>query len=137
MAKFNEADLRRANARLAMCSFYPSDEAVQAAIMELLAKMCPSLEALQWLTTTMIDRVGVWKGPMELRGVLCWRYKPADGVEANSSLPGFRPEDGEALSLERHAQLKAGGVCEEAMQFITEAKTKLKVLPGGRDHHAA
>lgn len=135
--KITEADLRRANARMSMLSFYPSDSMAQGAIQELLARMCPSLEALEWLVTTMIDRVGQWKGPAELRGVLCWRYRPADGVEGNCSLPGFRPEDGEALSLERHAQLKAGGWTEEATQFLTEAAGKLKVIPGGKSHHAA
>lgn len=104
--KFNESDLRRANSRLAMLQYYPTDPMTQAAIQELLAKMCPSLEALEWLTNTMVNRVGTWKGSLELRGALCWRYRPDDGVEANCSLPGFRPEDGEQISLERHAHSK-------------------------------
>jgi len=61
MAKFTKAHLQSANARLAMLQFYPTDPMTQAAIQELLARMCPDLAALEWLVTTMIDRVGAWK----------------------------------------------------------------------------
>ncbi len=104
--QFSRADLERANLRLAMCSFYPSDPGVQGAIMALLAQICPSLEALNWLTDTMVNRIGTWKGPAELRGILCWRYRPADGIEADSSSSGFTPADGEALWLGRASEPK-------------------------------
>ncbi len=103
---FGRADLLAANARLKMLAFYPSDPEAQAAVMELLAKICPDREALEWLVDTMINKVGTWKGPTELRGVLCWRYPPADGVEADSSIRGFTPADGESLSIERHNELR-------------------------------
>lgn len=86
MDKFTEADLRIANARLKLLMFYPSDPEAQGALMELLARMCPNREALTWLVDTMINRVGVWKGPTELRGVLCCKFAPADGIEAHSSV---------------------------------------------------
>jgi hypothetical protein len=100
-SKFAKVDLVKANARLKMLSFYPSDSEAQAAVMELLAKMCPSLEALTWLVDTMTNRVGTWKGPAELRGVLCWHCRPADGIEAPCSITGFTPQDGETLTIER------------------------------------
>jgi hypothetical protein len=74
--------------------------------MALLAQMCPSREALDWLVDQMVNRVGIWKGPAELRGVLCWHFKPADGSEAESSIPGFRPADSEQLCIERHKAIR-------------------------------
>ena len=102
--KFNKADLAATNATFGMLSFYPSDPQAQAAIMALLVRMVPNREALEWLTNAMVDRVGVWKGPMELRAVLCTRWRPADGVEADSSIPGFRPSDSEVRYIEQHEE---------------------------------
>jgi len=39
---------------------------------------------------------GTWEGPGELRAMFCCRYKPADGIEAYSQLPGFCGPDIEA-----------------------------------------
>ena len=129
MENFNPTDLRDANARLKMLAYYPTDPEAQAAVMELLAKMVPSREALTWLVDTIINRVGQWKGPSELRGVLCWRFAPADGVEVDSSIVGFRPEDGERLSIEQH---------EEIRQLEkSSAPLLLKLLAGGTEMEAA
>ncbi len=88
-----------------MLAFYPTDAGAQGAVMELLGKMCPSREALEWLVDQTVNKVGAWKGPAELRGVLCWKFKPADGVEADSSVPGFTLADGMRISTERHEEL--------------------------------
>jgi hypothetical protein len=129
MAKFSKADLESANRRMQMLSYYPTDPGAHAAIMELLAKMCPSREALIWLVDAMVNRVGAWKGPAELRGVLCWRFTPADGVEASSSVPGFTPADGEALTLERASQstpppylISADPECRKLVQSIADRR---------------
>lgn len=102
--KITQADLKRAHQDLLMLAYYPQAAEAQAAIMRLLAKMCPHREALAWLTDTMVNRVGTWKGPAELRGVLCTRYRPADGIEMDSSVPGFTAADGEARSIEVHEE---------------------------------
>ncbi len=102
--RFNKADLEVAMGRLGMLSYFPSEPSIQAAIMDLLARMCPHREALEWLVDQMVNHVGQWKGPAELRGVLCWRWTPADGVEASCSIPGFTPSDGEALTIERSGE---------------------------------
>jgi len=99
--QFNQGDLEVAIGRLGMLSYFPSEPKIQAAIMDLLARMCPHLEALEWLVDQMVNRVGAWKGPTELRGVLCWKYQPADGVEVTCSIAGFMPVDGEVLTIER------------------------------------
>lgn len=111
--KFTQRDLQMAIDDLAMLSYFPADEGARAAIMRLLARMVPHREALGWLVRTMLDRVGAWKGPMELRGVICTRWKPADGIEAESTLIGFRGEDSEAAYLEEHAQRKVGWIAAE------------------------
>lgn len=108
MDKFTPQDLETALDELSMCQYFPTEPGVRAAIMRTLARMVPHREALIWLVRTMVDRIGTWKGPMELRGVLCTRFRPADGIEAFSSLPGFRPEDSEAALLDEHEQRKVG-----------------------------
>jgi hypothetical protein len=102
--KFTPQDLRRAIDRLKLCAYFPSDPGAQAAAMEMLASMCPHREALEWLVDVFVNRVGSWKGAKELRGVLCSRYKPADGIEAYSTISGFTPEDSETAYLERHSE---------------------------------
>lgn len=109
MAMFSATDLDEAVEDLSMLEYFPREPGAQVAIMRLLAKMCPHRESLRWLVDTMTNRVGKWQGPMELRGVLCWKFRPSDGIEVSATIPGFTPADGEAKSLEAHGQLKTGG----------------------------
>ncbi len=89
--------LAEAVAELGICKFFPAGPGERKAIMRLLANIVSTKQQLDWLVATMINRVGEWKGPMELRGVFCWKFKPADGIEANCiESAGFTPSDGEA-----------------------------------------
>jgi hypothetical protein len=107
MSTFSKADLDNAMAKLAMCQFFPREAATQSAIMELLAKMCPHKAALEWLVDTMVNKVGSWHGPAELRGVLSSRFRPTDGIEADcNSTPGFTPLDMERRYIEQAYELK-------------------------------
>lgn len=101
VSKFNRKDIESALTKLAMLRYWPADPATRGQIGLLLAKMVPSMEALDWLVDTLLNRVGEWPGPKELRGLLCWKFRPADGIDAVCALPGFTPMDGEALYLER------------------------------------
>ena len=103
------SDLTQAIEDLSMCEFFPSDPGAQSAIMRLLAKICPSREALQWLVSTFVNRIGKWHGPTELRAVLATKYRPNDGIEAYSAIPGFRGQDSEDRLIEQHEQIKQGG----------------------------
>ena len=94
-------DLAEALEELSILAYWPSAESARAAIGSLLARMVPHREALRWLVRAMVDRVGEWRGPTELRGVLCWRYRPADGISADSTFAGFTAGDGERLSIEQ------------------------------------
>jgi hypothetical protein len=81
---------------LSLLKFFPADPAARRAIMRLLSRLIEPgrLDQLTWLVQTMIDRVGTWNGPVELRGVYATRYKPADGIEASCAVtPGFTPDE--------------------------------------------
>jgi hypothetical protein len=125
MSTFSETDLNVAVVKLSMLKYFPADPLTQSAVMDLLRDMCPSREALDWLVSTMVNRIGEWKGPAELRGVMCWRFRPADGIEAESSSRGFRSEDGEAIEAQQHEQLKAGS-CP-----AIESQKALRQVTGG------
>jgi hypothetical protein len=131
---FSPRDLQLAIDDLAICEYFPADEGARAAIMRLLARMVPHKEALQWLVTTYTNKVGKWKGPVELRAVLCTKYKPSDGVEAFSSVPGFSADDSERACLEAHEQRKAGWIQSEvdAPRQIADPQSRaiLKRLSG-------
>lgn len=129
---FSKTDLDAAIAQLSICARFPGDEAARAAIQLLLARMCPSREALDWLVLEFVNRIGEWRGPVELRGVLCTRYRPQDGIEATCSIPGYRPEDGEARAYDRHLQLKAGGLTDERELRKLCDSEGLRLLEGGK-----
>ena len=127
--KFTARHLTEALQDLSMLEFFPSDEGARAAIMRTLARMCPHLEALEWLVRQFCDRIGRWHGPAELRAVLCTRYRPSDGIEAFSALPGFRPEDSEQRLMEEHEQLKIGWTAERP-QLASANPRALKLIEG-------
>lgn len=132
MERLSKADLDAAISQLSMCARFPSDEGARAAIQLLLAHICPSCEALDWLVGEFVNRIGEWKGPVELRGVLCTRYPPVDGIEATCSIAGYRPEDAEARNYDRHQQLKAGGWMDgQELKKLCESE-RLRLLEGGK-----
>jgi hypothetical protein len=128
MEKFNKQDLQTALSRLSMLKYWPSEPATRAELGGLLARMVPHKEALEWLVTTMTDKVGEYQGPAELRGLLCWHCRPADGIEAPCSLAGFTASDGERISSERAAlDTEAQGVladpgCRALVRSIADAR---------------
>lgn len=87
-----------------MLRYFPSDAAARAGIMSLLARMVGTVDELRWLVQAMIDEVGEWQGPMELRGVFCTRYRPRDGKEAWCTQGKFSPE-----AIEGRAAIESAG----------------------------
>ena len=111
MSELNELDrsIIAAVDEMAMLKYFPADAAGRGTIMWLLRRIATEPHEVAWLARTMVDRVGEWQGPVELRGVFCTRFKPADGVEADCQTSvGFRPADGELRSLTEHALLTEG-----------------------------
>ena len=124
--QFDPNDVQLATRRLAVLRFWPADEIARAEIGRRLVRMVPSKAALDWLVDTMIDRVGEWRGIVELRGVLCARYRPADGIEAECiDTPGFTPADGEA----RFYALEASR--QEQKRLAPESAAMARRLTGG------
>jgi hypothetical protein len=128
--KFTKQDLERACDNLAMLPFFPVE--ARAAVMRLLATMCPSKQALDWLITETVNRVAKWPGPAELRGLLCTRYDAADGVDGYCSLPGYSAAEMEAKAIERHEQLKVGGWEAERLTQLAAGKEPLRISSGKR-----
>ena len=89
-------EITEAVGRLTALSMFPTNPAAHTEIMRLIDRMVGTREQLDWLVGAMIDQVGAWHGTAELRAVFCTRFKPKDGVEASSALPGFTAADSEA-----------------------------------------
>src|SRR5690348_14509423 len=96
-------EIVQAVARMTALSMFPNNPAAHKEIMRMLDRMVSTSEELEWLVATMIDRVGEWKGTAELRGVFCTRFRPKDGIERWSTIPGFTPEDSESQTLLEHS----------------------------------
>jgi hypothetical protein len=76
-------------------------------VMKLISQMVATQDQLTWLVGVMINQVGEWHGPAELRGVFCNRFKPADGIEADCVMSrGFTIGEAEMKALDRHEQIK-------------------------------
>ena len=104
-------DCMRAVRKLTILKFFPGDHIAQGELAKLLQRMVAKQEHVDWLVLMLIDHVGEWPGPKELRGLLCSRFKPLDGIEEYTSIAGFSPADCEARNLEqseRHKRLDDG-----------------------------
>lgn len=104
--KPNKKQIEMAVAKLTVLKFFPAEMIARAVVMGILDRMVGTVEQLDWLVTAMIDRVGEWKGPKELRAVFCTRYRPFDGIEAWSEIPGFTALDSEAAHYFEHENIK-------------------------------
>jgi hypothetical protein len=91
-----------------MLKYFPADDAARKGVMRLLERMVGTSEQLDWLVGTMIDQVGEWSGPVELRGVFCSRFSPRDGIDAEGS-GSFSPEALESRSAVEHEAAKQLG----------------------------
>ena len=92
---------------LGALEFFPTDPGARKQIMRLLDRMVSDTEQLRWLVRTMVDHVGEWHGPTELRGVFCTRYRPKDGMDAVCvKTHGFRGCDMEERAIEAASEAK-------------------------------
>ena len=93
-------------AKMTMLRYFPADPVAQGEIGSFLQRMVDKPEHLSWLTDMMMNHVEEWQGPKELRGLLCSRFRPLDGIEEYTSIAGFSPADCEARNLEDHERYK-------------------------------
>jgi hypothetical protein len=133
MTRIEIKDLELACDEFAMLEYWRSE--MRPAVMKLLANMCPNPKALRWLTAEVVNHVGKWPGPAELRGLLCTRYDPADGIDQWCSLPGYTAQDAEAKSIAEHEQRKmqesiGGYVADESKEMVRQLGAGLKAIGG-------
>jgi hypothetical protein len=109
-----KADLERACDDLAMLEFFPHNS--RASVMVFLGKLCAGKGHLRWLVDELVNHVGKWPGPAEVRGLLCSRFDPADGVDQWCSLPGYTAEEAAAKTYAKHLQLTGKSEGYEALK---------------------
>ena len=95
--KITNEHLAAALVQLSMLKFFPQGQA-QKAVALYLEKLCGTAERLMWLVGELVNHVDEWPGPAEVRGLFCSRFRPADGIEADCTLPGYAAADGEVKS---------------------------------------
>jgi hypothetical protein len=127
MEKVTQRDLNLAVSKFGMMRFFSGDPAVQAAVMNELRSMCRSREALETLVSKLTAHCAEWPGMSEVRGLLCTFDAPADGVEVDCSIPGFRPCDYMQKAIEESDALAAGAYIEPTPEQIAAWR---KELPG-------
>lgn len=128
--KIEAVDIKSAITKMGMLKYFPTDEDVRAEIGALLARMCPHLEALHWLTRALIDGVGEWPGPAELRRMLASRYRLADGDEGDA--PVLAPEDIDWSRFPSHADERA--LPPAAPKLLEAAAGELATIPDRPEH---
>jgi hypothetical protein len=126
--------------RLGVIPFFPSEGPARLEVMRVLEDMIGTeivfrstpQQRLDWLITAAINAMRQWGGIPGLRGLLCSRWKPADGIEAYSTLPGYSGEDSESLALEEHRNRKV--IEAEERKPIEAAKLRTKLLEIAEGH---
>lgn len=88
------ADLiRSAVDQMAMLRYFPSEPTVRVEVAKFLAAICPNEAALRFVVDVMVNRIGEWRGPKILRGIVAARWSPADGIDGDppeeASVPGL------------------------------------------------
>lgn len=127
----NEKQIEDAADELGCLRFYPSNPGAKLGIMKLLNAMVSTKPQLDWLVSTMINRVGEWKGPKELRGVFCSKFRPADGIEGDcTDTSGFTSGDLEAKYIESHEEQKRLANTKEPLRLAAPdgAETNLTTV---------
>ncbi len=99
--------------RLALLKFFPaSDIVARAVVMTELMEICETDEQVDWLGKRMSALYTEWPGLRELRAVFCSKFKPADGIEVDSTDPRFVdgvPSERELSAPESVHALLTGG----------------------------
>lgn len=110
--------------------FFPTEPAGRLAIVKSVAAMSGSEERACWIVDQMLALTNDWPGILEVRGVYCLRFKPADGVEGESeicptgqipadSAVGFKPRTSLAPQRDpRSRELPPGEVGEMIRSLV-------------------
>lgn len=111
--------------------YYPKEnDQFDALVGELLLDMCPSAEAAAWVVRRAFQLWNSeWKGPKELRALLCSKYRPADGVSGFTELfpEGIPSERGLPSPPSYFKRLPPGSVTSN-LQLVSGATQE--IVPG-------
>jgi hypothetical protein len=80
---------------LSAIPYFPKERGARLGIMRAMEKFVSGPLELRWLIDTAVGRMRGWSGVAELRGLYCTRFKPKDGIEERSTIPGFTEADSE------------------------------------------
>lgn len=105
MSSFTKQDAKDALGRFCTMKF-PPPEIAHASLVEEICKMFPSREALDWTVDRLVAMPIPWPGIGEVRGLLCMKFDPLDGLMASCSLPGYSAEENEMRYIEAHERRK-------------------------------
>jgi hypothetical protein len=109
--------------------YFPVDAGTRVAVMSLLEQMVRTPDQLAWFGRTMINEVGEWHGPKELRGVFCTRFRPKDGVEVDCVAGSrFSPEALEGRGADEHQETKMLGA-GASVALLPAVEGKWETLP--------
>lgn len=123
----SEQDIAGFVDELAILPFFPQEPSARVALMKLVDRMVSTKDQLDWLERTMVDRVGKWHGPTELRGVFCTRFDPKDGVQAwCKETPQFTSSALEEAYIQREREEQT----QRASQYALAAGLEPKLLTG-------
>ena len=119
--------IEQAVGRLSAIPFFPSNEAAALEVMHALENMIGDeiiygstpQHRLDWLVAAAINVMRRWGGVAELRGILCSKWRAADGIESYSSLPGYSAEDSESCAIgesRTHKAVETGRISPKLLE---------------------
>ena len=88
---------------MAAIPFFPGEAAARGLISSELQRICGSVEQGAWLARRMTQLYERWPGLREMRAVYCGKFRPCDGIEADSTVYG----DGIPSERESQSQISA------------------------------
>lgn len=124
----NEADKSKAiilavNDMAAHIPFFPAADSERESVMRYLDRICPSPASVRFVALMAIEHMPKWLGGNGLRAILCQRFRPLDGIEADVS-PDDMPKLAnriEQRAIEQHEQKKYLS-SPQALRLLSEAK---------------
>lgn len=89
--------------------YFPSGVDDRRVVMHLLRGICRNERELSWLISTLVNSVGEWPGPAQLRSLLATEFDPQANLKQPipaCTIPGFTPDDMESRA--HYARIAAG-----------------------------
>jgi hypothetical protein len=87
--------------------FFPKDPILQRVIAVEISEYVGTQEQLDWLAKTARRHFRHWERDgalVQLRGLFCTRFEPADGIRETCTMSGFTAEDRERAFFEKEIE---------------------------------